>query len=321
MRNSRLENEILRRVDELVQCAMSVSLKDEPGREEQLARGIALVQEMGDFLLEVLEGREQHLQALLEQLIAQRLPDRRILHSFGNFPHDIQYIISEGTANYLKTLKQGEKAPEDHSGKVSTSSGVPAPTVYDNNFSDEDEGPELVAASDTLHETAPEYAVTSPIDNHQFSSLDETAGESKIAATHPEVPSDFNATQKPVADACPGRTAIPETTTIEGIYPGLPDNATRIYRDNMEIIRLALLQTYPGEEIINNYPTPYGKLSFYLPRLQLGFEPASLRHDWRYNFYCRQHGIRIRVITEEELVNPIFLARRLRREAYLRQLS
>jgi len=326
LRNSRLENEILRRVDELVQCAMSVGLKDEPGREEQLARGIALVQEMGDLLLEVLEGREQHLQALLEQLIAQRLPNRRILHSFGNFSHDIQHIISNGVANYLETLKekeQGEKEPAACNKEMPISSGLPGSAEINDNVYYEDEGPEPSDTSETLPKAIPGYVSNAPINNNQFSSTEETGVDIKNAAAYPEALADLNTSNEPATDSCPERTVVPGDTATEEIYPDPTDTAAESLPHNtdMETLRLALLQMYPGEEIINNYSTPYGKIPFYLPRLQLGFEPASLRHDWRYDFYCRQQGISIRVITEEELVNPIFLARRLRRKVYLHQLS
>jgi len=84
---------------------------------------------------------------------------------------------------------------------------------------------------------------------------------------------------------------------------------------------MALMQAYPEEEIIINYETRRGKIPFFLPRLQLGFEPAGLYHDWRHEFYCRQQGISIRQVASDELANPVYLARRLRREATWRQLN
>ncbi|MGI9953282.1 hypothetical protein V3F56_13050 [Moorellaceae bacterium AZ2] len=100
MRNSRLEAQILNSVDELVQCTISAGLKEGEEREEAIARGVELVQQMGDLLVEALEGRTQHIRALLEQLVAQRLPDRKILQSFGSFPRDLEEIIVRGIAAY-----------------------------------------------------------------------------------------------------------------------------------------------------------------------------------------------------------------------------
>ncbi|WP_406678581.1 hypothetical protein [Moorella sp. ACPs] len=290
MRNNRLENEILQRVDELVQCAISISLKDESTRAEQLARGINMVQDIGDLLLEVLEGREQHLQALLEQLVAQRLPDRRILQSFGNFPRDIQYIISEGIARYLKTRE--EKGKEQASSEESV---PPAP------------GEAVDVAN-----TASSAAQAGQIDTDQ-SPLEATAG---------------NMSEEPVKEPVLKPESVVEDKTLPVTSEGgegkpFPEQTTAAdpLSQAMETLRLALLQAYPDEELIINYETRGGKIPFFLPRLQLGFAPAGTHYDWRHEFYCRQQGISIRKVAADELANPVYLARRLRREARWRQLT
>jgi len=100
VRNSRLEAQILVSVDELVQAAISAGLREGAEREEAVSRGAELVRQMGDLLVEALEGRTQHMRALLEQLVAQRLPDRKILQSFGTFSRDLEEIIDRGIAAY-----------------------------------------------------------------------------------------------------------------------------------------------------------------------------------------------------------------------------
>ncbi|CEP66620.1 Uncharacterized [Moorella glycerini] len=295
MRNNRLENEILQRVDELVQCAISISLKDESARVEQLARGIAMVQEMGDLLLEVLEGREQHLQALLEQLVAQRLPDRRILQSFGNFPRDIQYIISEGTARYFKAREEKGK---EHAPSEESKPAAPGETV------------------DAANSASP-----------AAQAVEVAADQPPLEAT----PSDTSG--EPVNEPLPGPVSTgednflpvgrqddmtsPESETASSAAPAGAASGNQA----LEALRLALLQAYPDEEVITNYETRGGKIPFFLPRLQLGFEPDGMRYDWRHEFYCRQQGISIRKVAADELANPAYLARRLRREASWRQLT
>lgn len=319
MHNIRLENEILQRVDELVHCALSVGLKNELGRDEQLARGVALVQEMGDLLLEVLEGQEQHLQALLEQIVAQRLPDRRILQSFGNFSHDIRYIIYEGTKKYLDFLREKEltkETPEIHNGQ-SVSAGVSVD--LDNNFYNEDEGPELADAPEAMHDATLGNDVNPLIDDEQLSTFDKSIANSHINANNAGTPANLKASPEPVGNPCLEKSALPESSSHNEIYPEPPCSTSEQCYNNTEILRLALLQAYPGEEIIKNYQTPYDNISFYLPRLQLGFEFAKSRHDWRHDFFCSQKGISIRIIDEEELVNSTFLARRLRRKALWHQ--
>jgi hypothetical protein len=288
LRNNRLENEILQRVDELVQCAISISLKDESTRAEQLARGIDMVQKMGDLLLEVLEGREQHLQAILEQLVAQRLPDRRILQSFGNFPRDIQYIISEGIARYLKTREEKEKTSSEESVPLAPGEAV------------------------DVANTASSAAQAGQIDTDQFP-LEATAG---------------NMSEEPVKEPGLKPESVVEDKTLPVISEGeegksFPEQTTAAdpLSQAMETLRLALLQAYPDEELVINYETRGGKIPFFLPRLQLGFAPAGTHYDWRHEFYCRQQGISIRKVAADELANPVYLARRLRREAGWHQLT
>lgn len=235
MRNTRLEAQILSSVDELVQCAISAGLKGGAEREEEIARGIALIKAMGDLLAEALEGRTEHMQALLEQLVAQRLPDRRVLQSFGNFSRDLQEIITKGVAEY----REGQNSPEEEA--------VPP-----------------------QGETAPEATMVT-----------------------------FTVTK-------------PLTDRLEEVYPGKEVAQTTTLTDPLRNLRLALERAYPGEEIIENFTTRGGKLAFFLPHLNLGFEIASQQQDWRKEFFYRQAGITVINVAEEELTNPFYLARRLR---------
>ncbi|MGI9860229.1 hypothetical protein SDD30_02435 [Moorella naiadis] len=315
MRSQRLENEILQRVDELVQCAISIGLKDEATREEELQRGSSLVQAMGDLLLEVLEGREEHLQALLEQLIAQRLPDRRILQSFGNFPRDIQQMISNGIASYLASRQEGK---EESTGAVPATSGEGAPS--DNGTPAAEPVSQEMASAPSGEEipvTIPEGGDKEP---EETSTL--------ATATAPVVEQEPPAISKPVVSK---NSLAANDTMQEGeatIVAGASNEESTSPKDNASILddavaalHLALLQAYPGEEIIRDYETRGGKIAFYLPQRQVGFELDTWHHDWRHDFYCRQEGISIRRVASDELNNPAYLARRLRREATWRQSS
>lgn len=314
MRSQRLENEILQRIDELVQCAISTSLKDESTREEQLKRGASLVQSLGDLLLEVLEGREEHLQALLEQLIAQRLPDRRILQSFGNFPRDIQQMISTGIADYLASRQERNDEPTrattaNLSEAAPVTNGTPPAEPVNEETVSGPSGEEIpVAATEEdgePEETDAPGATTAPV-----------AESEQAPAQEPGVIEISPAADAPLPE---GEATIVEDTSNQETTPQ-EDNAG-VLDDAVEALHLALLQAYPGEEIIRDYETRGGKITFYLPKRQVGFELDTWRYDWRHDFYCRQEGISIRRVAGDELTNPAYLARRLRREAAWRQSS
>lgn len=243
MRTTRWETQILAGIDEIVQCAISAGLKEGELREEEIERGAAIIRGMGDLLLEALEGREEHLKSLIEQLAAQRLPDRRVLQSFGHFSRDLQEIIDRGVEGYLrsKIAKETGASPEDGACPTATEA--------------EQEGPEGAR------------------------------GEEKPSPAH---------TPSPAEEA--GRKASPA---------------------GLRGLRLALEQAFPGEEIVENFPLRGGKLAYFMPRLNLGFELASRASDWRKDFFFQRSGIEIVRVKEEELVNPLALIRRLRRKALI----
>lgn len=239
MHNSRLEAQILNSIDEVIQCAISAGLKEGPAREEEIARGAAIIQEIGHLLLEVLEGKKEHLKSLVEQLAAQRLPDRRVLQSFKHFSRDLQEIIERGVNNYLKDKSSGE---------------------------------EDVLDSEPLHQTK--------------ENPDEKAQSNTILEIHPA-----------------------EQTSLEE----KEENKPQFSMSKRRGLRLALEQAFPGEEILENFVVRGGKLDYFLPRLNLGFEVASAAPNWRKEFFLRRAGIKVIKVSEDEIQNPLSLTRRLRR--------
>ena len=228
MSNSQLEKDILERVDRLIEEVIELGRAGEGSFQENKRRCLETVAELGGLLTVILEGKgEEHLKPLLKQLVAQRIPDKSVLASFGSFSSYLETAIEEGVELYLGSLR-GKTEPQATS-SVENPEGVPA-------------------ESETL--------------------LPEESGK--------EMPRELEA--------------------------------------SLEALKVALVQAYPGEEIVAGYPTRVGKISFYLPRLRLGFELESPLKDWRQEFYCRQEGIRLRRVKAEELANPTYLARKLKRE-------
>ncbi|MBE3582190.1 MAG: hypothetical protein IMW96_11275 [Thermoanaerobacteraceae bacterium] len=164
MRNSRLESQILASVDELVQCAIAVGLKEGEEREEAIARGVELVRLMGDLLVEALEGRTQHMRALLEQLVAQRLPDRKILQSFGTFSRDLEEIIDRGIAAYRAGLTTPPQASprEEPAGAGESGPAEEGEAVTGEGEDGEDETYDLLESAQEEVEEAPAAEETGP---------------------------------------------------------------------------------------------------------------------------------------------------------------
>lgn len=302
MGNSNLENEIIKQVDALIQCALSVSLKDEASRREQIEEGIQRVQKMGSLLLEVLEGREQHFQALLEQLVAQRLPDRRVLQSFNSFSQDINEIIRLGTEAFFQ-LKENSAIQ----GEITADAEAEV-------FLPEEEGPEL---TDNYIEAVRENKGMELIEDF----IDRPGETVEPACSTVVAERDYQEKELPVETESEYTEAGAISTDDSVTYQEPSECETPAAGEKYASLHLALLQAFPGESIIYNFKTPYGYLAFYLPGLKTGFKLAGSRYDWREEYFCRQEGIRVRSINIEDLHNPVLLARRLRRETYWQHRS
>ncbi|MDK2821368.1 MAG: hypothetical protein PWP31_1333 [Clostridia bacterium] len=297
LRSNQLENDILQRVDELIQCVISIGSNEDIDREEELNRGIKMVKEMGDMLLEVLEGREQHLQALLEQLVSQRLPDRRILKSFGNFSQDIQQIISQGVASYLKSRNEPENEDNDYPQQTET-------------------------LNDSSEENSEETSEVDSAETEEVEKEEEKKEQKLITEEVSEEYTDISENNSSVEQElkCEKENTYSSEDSLDTTDSENKDQEEK-EDEKLKALRLALLQAYPDEKIISNYQTRNGQITFYLPYRQLGFELETKDYDWRHEYFCKHEGIRIRKVSSDELSNPIYLARRLRREASWNKLT
>ncbi|MBC7347379.1 MAG: hypothetical protein H5U00_07990 [Clostridia bacterium] len=107
------EARILALVDQLIEAAMGLGLLEGEARAAQWEKGRGLVKEVAGLAVDFLEGRSDLLENLLEQLAAQRLPDREILKGFGSFGADLKEIIREGVARYREQVTKQEAPPQE----------------------------------------------------------------------------------------------------------------------------------------------------------------------------------------------------------------
>lgn len=99
---------ILALTDRLVEAAMALNLLEGEARAEQQDKGAALAAELAGLAVELLEGRSDLLEKLLEQLVAQRLPSQQVLESFGSFASDLKELLQLGLARYRGEGRQRE---------------------------------------------------------------------------------------------------------------------------------------------------------------------------------------------------------------------
>lgn len=91
-----LEQRILDCTDRVIELAISASLVDGSAKEGLMKQGSQAAKELAGLLEDFLGDKKDHLPAVAEQLVSQRLPDRRVLGGFGSFESDLAAILSEG---------------------------------------------------------------------------------------------------------------------------------------------------------------------------------------------------------------------------------
>ncbi len=112
MRNRDVERQAIFLTERLVETAISISLLDGEARQEQWDKSVKMTKELCDLLSQVLSGQDEHLEPLLRQLVMQKLPDPRIMESFGNFQSDLFTILKEGIE--LRTQQKAENQSVIH---------------------------------------------------------------------------------------------------------------------------------------------------------------------------------------------------------------
>jgi len=105
-REKEIERLIVNLTDHLIQSCMSASLLEDDIRAHHIRRSANTVLEISSLLIEVLPGRENYLYNLLQQLTTQRLPNKRVMESFGSFWGDLDAIIKEGLLLYSQKKEE-----------------------------------------------------------------------------------------------------------------------------------------------------------------------------------------------------------------------
>lgn len=95
-----MENQIISLVDDFINTMIELHNSD-PGQEQELyemAENQLL--ELTDKALLLLGGREEYLEAMLNQLIAQKLPQGAVIESFGNFKEELEQVVTRALEVY-----------------------------------------------------------------------------------------------------------------------------------------------------------------------------------------------------------------------------
>lgn len=109
-----LEARILKLAEELIQATIAAGLLEGEEKETHSESAARIAEQICILVVELLEGKEEHLEIVLEQLTLQKLPEAHVLESFGNFPQDLRAIINRGIALYRnRAVSEGQGSWEE----------------------------------------------------------------------------------------------------------------------------------------------------------------------------------------------------------------
>ncbi|MCW2279161.1 hypothetical protein [Heliophilum fasciatum] len=114
------EAEILDLLDRLIDEASQVSMLAGPDQEMRMTEGIRLIERIASLCIELLDGREEYLEATLRQLIQQKLPSQTVLRSFGEFQTVIDAYVLSALHRYTQMPKMNEFVEQEQFSQLAT---------------------------------------------------------------------------------------------------------------------------------------------------------------------------------------------------------
>ncbi len=97
-----LEMNILQTADDLIEVVTELGNQEGEQREALIREAVRSVVHLAEMFFHVMEGNVEHIEALLRQLIRQKLPDQNIMKSFGSFNEDLEEVIGEGLKAFFE---------------------------------------------------------------------------------------------------------------------------------------------------------------------------------------------------------------------------
>jgi hypothetical protein len=284
-----MEKKILSNINRVVNTLIEVSYIDATGKEAYYNEAVQLIRDIHPLLMRLIDGKEELLEALIRQLISQKLPHPSIQSSFGSLQCDLNIIISrvlckdEVTTTKIDTVCNSEDSPQQDvtdSASVSDESDVLQPEMLlDNSILDvaEQESTTELSRSDT--------------DNIPAEAAQET----------------ITAVEQPSAVPPPD-----ETTFLVGSLTEASVIEEKTASDNLQGIIDII---YANETIIKGFLYRSILFDYYLPEKKLAIttvKPMQRRHIW-HETLLKKDGISLLQITPGEVRNKTLLFNKLQR--------
>lgn len=104
-----LEKNILNKVDELIEILISLSNKD-ADYEKKFQICLDKTEEIIPLVLQLIDGNRNLVVPMLHQLIMEKLPDARIISSFGGLQEEVNNLLNKTKEKY--EIRERKKPPQ-----------------------------------------------------------------------------------------------------------------------------------------------------------------------------------------------------------------
>lgn len=106
-----LGEQILARIDRLIEVLIAVELKDPQDARQSFEEGRRLVTQLYNLLEQFIGPHHEYKESAVKELVTQRIPDHRLLKGFSGFNRVLDEMCKEAGINDLKTPDH-EDAPD-----------------------------------------------------------------------------------------------------------------------------------------------------------------------------------------------------------------
>lgn len=281
-----IEKTILANINRLVQLLIEMSAKNSTEKEPYFQEAICLIRELKPLLLHLVEGREEHLEPLIKQLVLQKLPHHRVFGSFGNLQKDLNDILS---SSLEPVNMRNEDAPVDTN--------------------------EIPAASQEYIE---QYENTSEENNdHEdkedsFTSCQDDSSIPSDPVLEEESFSDSEEQENP----CNCWESIDTSTRDdEWAQEELPHEVHFSNEETLPTLENIIMKIFDGENILKDYVWRSLSIDYYLPEKKIAIiciKPNYRMHKL-YEVFLKKEQIKAILIYPEDLNNIRLLTRKLTR--------
>ncbi|GAW91847.1 hypothetical protein HM1_2501 [Calderihabitans maritimus] len=107
------EREIIGLADDIIQGIISLGMLTGVVREARQEKMVEQMAKLAEKAVVLLEGREEHLESLLEQLILQRAGNFEGFRDFKQFRRDLREVIERGAKLFRTTAEESDGRGEE----------------------------------------------------------------------------------------------------------------------------------------------------------------------------------------------------------------